>query len=106
MAANLDCPAKFTATKNRHRVSTLYAMLDLPARERDLFYSHMGHSKDINETVYQTPAALMEVLKVGKHLTNIDKGKIDNNIYLYVGVFFQSLCTGSVAQNRNVELLT
>ena len=88
MAANLDSPEKFTVTKNRHRVSTLYAMLDLPARERDLFYSHMGHSKDINETVHQTPAALMEVLKVGKNLANIDKGNIDNNIYLYVSMFF------------------
>ena len=86
MAANLDSPEKFTATKNRHQVSTLYAMLDLPARERDLFYSNMGHSKDINETVHQTPAALMEVLKVGKNLANIDKGNI-NNIYMLVCFF-------------------
>ena len=88
MAANLDSPEKFSTTKNRHRLSTLYAMLHLPARERDLFYSHMGHSKDINETVYQTPAALMEDLKVGKNLGTIDKGNIDNNICLYVSMFF------------------
>ena len=106
MAANLDSPEKFTATKIWYRVGTLYPMLDLPARERDLFYSHMVHFKGINERVYQTPAALMEVPKVGKNLANNGKGNIDNNIYLYVSMFFLYLCTASAAQNRNLELLT
>ena len=52
----------------------MYAMLDLPEEERELFYKHMGHSKTINETVYQDPPALMEVLKVGRNLVAIDEG--------------------------------
>ena len=49
-------------------------MLDLPEEERELFYKHMGHSKTINETVYQAPPALMEVLKIGRNLVAIDEG--------------------------------
>ena len=52
----------------------MYAMLHLPEEERELFYKHMGHSKTINETVYQAPPALMEVLKVGRNLVAIDEG--------------------------------
>ena len=52
----------------------MYVMLDLPGEELELFYKHMGHSKIINETVYQAPPALMEVLKVGRNLVAIDEG--------------------------------
>lgn len=41
------------ATKNRHRISPLFASLDVPKNDRDLFYSHMGHSEDINKDMYQ-----------------------------------------------------
>ena len=37
-----------TATKMRHRISTIYAGLVIPEEQRELFYSHMGHSKEIN----------------------------------------------------------
>ena len=33
------------ATNNRHRVSTLYASLNLPKHERYLFHTYMSHSK-------------------------------------------------------------
>ena len=75
VSAQLIDIAKFTATKNCHCVSTLYAYMDLPESEIDLFYKHMGHSKEINETVYQAPPALMQVVKVGKNLAKIDEGK-------------------------------
>ena len=48
-----------TATANRHHVSTLFAMSDMPRKERQLFYKHMGHSEEISECRYQTPAAIM-----------------------------------------------
>ena len=64
-----------TATQNRHRVSTLYASLDLPEKERDVFYRHMGHSREINENIYQIPMALQEITKVGKTLIAIDEGE-------------------------------
>lgn len=66
--------ALITATKNRHRISTLYASLGLPEKDREYFYNHMGHSKEINENQYQAPAAIMEITKVGKNLMKFDKG--------------------------------
>ena len=35
------------ATANRHHVSTLFAVSDMPRKERQLFYKHMGHYEDI-----------------------------------------------------------
>ena len=67
-------PQKIKSTANRHRISTILASLDITDKERELFYKHMGHSDKINQTIYQTPLALMEVTKVGKHLDKIDKG--------------------------------
>ena len=64
-----------TATGQRHRVSTLFASYDMPEKERQLFYSHIGHSKHMNEQVYQAPQALMEIAKIGKNLQKIDEGK-------------------------------
>lgn len=61
-----------TATKNRHRVSTMYASMEVPEAERRFFYSHMGHSKEMNQDIYQAPLALMEVIKVGRSLNEID----------------------------------
>lgn len=61
-----------TATKNTHRVSTMYAVMDIPESDRRYFYEHMGHSKEINHDIYQAPLALMEVLKVGRSLKEID----------------------------------
>ena len=60
--------------KNRHRISTLFAALDVSEEGRRLFYSHMGHSENVNHDVYQASLAI-QVTKVGKHLMTIDKGK-------------------------------
>ena len=65
---------KLTATSNRHQVSTLFAMLDLPLRDRELFYEHMGHSQATNQNVYQAPPALLEITKDGRHLVDLDNG--------------------------------
>ena len=87
VSAQLNDISKFTATKIRHRVSTLYADMYLPESERDLFYRHMGDSKKINEAVYQAPPALMAVVKVWKNLTIIDEGK---KLYLRFFLLFLS----------------
>ena len=63
---------KLTATKMRNRASTVYVLLDLPESERRAFYCHMGHSKAINETVYQCPPSVLEITKVGKYLEELD----------------------------------
>ncbi|PIK43850.1 hypothetical protein BSL78_19292 [Apostichopus japonicus] len=61
-----------TATKNRHRISTIYASMEIPQTERRFFYEHMGHSEQTNKNIYQAPLALMEIVKVGKSLNQID----------------------------------
>jgi len=70
--AGVSDPSLLTATKMRHRISTLYAAMDVPEAERAYFYRHMGHSADINTNIYQTPLAVAEVTKVGVRLQAMD----------------------------------
>ena len=63
------------ATNNQPHVSTLYASLNLRKHERQLFYTHMSHSEDINKYMYQAPLAIMSITKVGKQLMQIDGGE-------------------------------
>ena len=63
--AGIENPSLLTATKMRHRASTLHAALEVPEQECDFFYNHMGHSGEINREVYQTPLAVMAITKVG-----------------------------------------
>jgi len=82
VSAKVDHPDRLTATKMRHRLSTLYAGLDVSENERQLFYRHMGHSGDINASIYQTPLAEAEILTVGSRLQKLDGhlgGKADAN---------------------------
>ena len=65
------------ATNNRHRVSTDYAALNLPEKERQLFFKHMGHSAAMNEDTYQTPLALTGITKLGPNLMGIGRGSLD-----------------------------
>jgi integrase len=64
--------SRVTATKVRHRASTIYAGLDVPEKDRVTFYKHMGHSAQINADNYQCPQAIQEVITMGKHLRNMD----------------------------------
>ena len=73
--AGVSQPDKLTATKMRHRASTFYALLDLPENERRAFYNHMGHSRAVNEEVYQCPPSLIEITKVGRYLEDLDSGR-------------------------------
>lgn len=75
-----DVPRNITATDMRHFVATHYASLEVPQQERDFFIQkHMGHSKFINENVYQCPPALREIKMAGKFLMTLDsyEGKYD-----------------------------
>jgi len=69
-------PDRLTATRMRHRASTYYALLDVSEKERNAFYSRMGHSEAINESVYQCPPSVLEVTKVGRYLQDLDTGNI------------------------------
>ena len=71
---NLKNPKVIVATNNRHRISTIFASLHVPEKDRALFYAHMGHSEEINRNIYQAPPAIQEITKVGRHLLDIDQG--------------------------------
>ena len=73
--AKIHSPELLNPTKMRHLVSTLYAARDVPEKDRQLFYMHMGHSEKVNSAIYQAPLAHQEVTKVGYHLQQIDKCK-------------------------------
>ena len=68
----LKSPKDIIATKNRHRISTLFASLDV--EDKELFYSHMGHSEKMKQDFYQAQLALLELTCVGKQLMKIDAG--------------------------------
>jgi hypothetical protein len=69
--AKVENPRLMT-TKMRHRISTLYAALDVSESDRQVFYKHMGHSENININVYQVPLAVAEVRVVGSRLQQMD----------------------------------
>jgi len=60
------------ATKNRHRVSSLLAKLELSEFEKKMIYQHFGHSQNINENVYQAPAGAIQLQTTGKRLLAIN----------------------------------
>ena len=60
-----------TATKMRHRAATKFANLEMSESDRQFFFSHIGHSEDVNKNIYQCPPALRK-LQVGSYLTEID----------------------------------
>ena len=72
VSAGVENHSRLTATTMRHRASTLYALEDVPEHERESFYRHMGHGKDINKLVYQAPLGIQEVCKIGKYFVKFD----------------------------------
>jgi len=71
-AAGIE-PRKVTATKMRHYASTMYASLEITEGKRAAFYAHMGHSRTVNESIYQVPLAEQEVREVGSVLRRFGK---------------------------------
>ncbi|XP_055999196.1 uncharacterized protein LOC125672892 isoform X3 [Ostrea edulis] len=61
-----------TATGMRHYMSTAYARKSVSAAERELFFKHLGHSRRMNEDVYQTPLAIQTITTVGKFMSSIE----------------------------------
>lgn len=72
----LQKPELINGTNNRHRLSTVFATLNVSKEVRDGFFSHMGHSEEVNRNIYQTPMALHGVQTYGRQLLEIDRGMI------------------------------
>lgn len=74
---DLEKRENITFTKNRHLVSTLCSVMELPDNQRQEFYDHMGHSEHMNKTRYQCPRSINAVTKVVPVLNDIDGSKDD-----------------------------
>ena len=68
----LKKPEIIKAILNLHQESILLSALNLPKKDTELLYKHMGHSTAINDGTYQVPPVLIEITKVGKHLLKFD----------------------------------
>ncbi|XP_056015185.1 uncharacterized protein LOC125674959 [Ostrea edulis] len=61
-----------TATKIRHRLSSIYASLEMKPEDRKVILEYMGHEENINRENYQCPPAVRTARVMGKMLTTID----------------------------------
>lgn len=73
-AAGVEIP--ITATGMRHRLSTIYASLNMPAEQKKIFLEHMGHEEQINEDNYQCPRGVQAVKLMGKILKTVEQGTL------------------------------
>lgn len=67
----LSIKGALNATTNRHRVASLLAKMQLSEKEKELVFKHFGHSRAINENVYQTAAGTLQMQTTGKRLMEI-----------------------------------
>ena len=72
----LDKKGAINATKNRHRVATILAKLDMSESEKKLIYSHFGHSEMINQNVYQATPGSLQLRTTGQTLMNVHHAKV------------------------------
>ena len=68
----LNRKGAINATRNRHRVASLLAKLQLSKQEQDLIFQHFGHSENINMNVYQAPLGAMQLKTTGQRLLQIN----------------------------------
>jgi len=78
LEAKVAQPHLVTANRVRHRAATIHATADYSEKEKEAFYKHMGHSKDIDAKVYQCPLGVTEVCKVGKYFVDLDSGTLQH----------------------------
>ena len=65
-----------TATKMRHRISSIYTSLDMSVEHRKIFLEHMGHEESVNKQNYQCPQGIRHACIMGRMLSNADEGKL------------------------------
>jgi len=54
----------------------------MPELDREVFYSHMGHTKEVNKGSYQRPLPILALTKVGMHLSQFDHGMFLTFVYI------------------------
>ena len=63
----------FNATGNRHRVASLLGRLALSEKEKELVFKHFGHTRKMNENIYQTAAGNQQLKSTGSRLLQINE---------------------------------
>ena len=71
MLVRISKKGSLNATKNRHRVASLLANLQLTEKEKDLIFKHFAHSKDVNEEIYQASAGTRQINSIGQMLLEV-----------------------------------
>ena len=67
----LSLEGAINATRNRHRVASLLASLQLSEKEQQLIFKHFGHSAAMNENVYQSASGTLQKNTTGKQLMQL-----------------------------------
>lgn len=77
---SLSLKGAINATRNRHRVASLLAKLNMSEQEKELIYDHFGHSKNMNKHRYQAAAGSIQIQTTGKKLLEINQRDTTNTI--------------------------
>ena len=67
-------PVNLNATLNRHRISTLYASMDMSPADSKIYFEHISHSANVSVENYRCPPGLRETVVMGRLLTEVDEG--------------------------------
>ena len=71
----LKKPQLITPTRTRKLVATMLQLLDMTEAELTWLTNHMGHTKDVHFAWYRKEDSSIELTKVAKVLTAVDRGK-------------------------------
>ena len=72
----LSLKSAINTTRNRDWVASLLAKLQLSEHKKNLIYEHFGHSKFINENVYQAAPGSLQLQTTGKRLMEINSSGV------------------------------
>ncbi|KAJ8316512.1 hypothetical protein KUTeg_005919 [Tegillarca granosa] len=70
--AGVEIP--INANKMRHKLSTVFASLDMSSEDKNIFWDHMGHDEEINKDNYQCPLGVKTLHVMGNFLKSVDEG--------------------------------
>ena len=90
---------RINGTMNRHRVSSIIGSMDLNEKELDLAFDHFGHSKNINERIYQIPQAERQLASTGRLLNIIDENRCSTAAQSSSSYFSSEPSTAEIPKN-------
>lgn len=82
MLVKISRKGSLNATKNRHRVASLLSKMLLSEKEKELIFKHFGHSKNVNEDIYQAAAGTLQLQSTGQKLLQVNTDPVKRHYYL------------------------